>query len=320
MSKSSIFCLILVGLAVVFAFSGSADAQEHKVRIGVMSFENSSPGAEEDGGAIIGSGMADILVNELSRGNRNYEIVERAQLDKTFAEISGGNAGAFDETTSREIGKALGLNYIVIGDLMATIRRDSIVNIAGLSRIPGIKAGTATANVVVNIKVIEVETGKLVISERSEANEEMGASVGVGSDANTDAVTMSNIGSVAHVAITRVANQIKKRVAPAEYTVLSVKRQAKGGEVVVDIGRDDGANVLQRYKIVREGDVITNPRTGEIIDTEKIEIATVTITMIDANMSTARIDALYQGEIIDNKGKKKKIQRTIERGDIVRPF
>ena len=298
------------------------DAQEQKVRIGVMSFENSAGVAEGDGDATFGAGMADILVSELSRGNRNYEMVGRAQLDKAFAEIAGDSmTGAFDEATSREIGKALGLDYVVIGDLLvATIGVDSVLNVGGLGRIPGIKAGRATASVVVNIKVIEVETGKLVVSDMSEAKQEMGASFGVGSAANADAVSMGSVGPVAREAIAKVAAQIKRRVAPMEYTVLQIRKQAKGGEIVIDMGFDDGARERQRYKIIREGDVLTNPRTGEIVGIDVIEIANITITRADDNMSIARIDQIYQGEIVDNRGRTKKAPRTIERGDIVRPI
>lgn len=321
MNKSRLFCLVLVSLAVIVAFSGSVDAQEQKVRFGVMSFENSARVDEGDGGATFSAGMADILIRELSKGNRNYEIIGRAQLDKTFAEMAGKSAGAFDEAVSREIGKALGLDYVAIGNLVvATIGVESVVNTGNLpgflGRIANINAGTAIASVVVNIKVIDVGTGKPVISEMSDAKQEMGASVGIGGTANT--VTMGGIESVASEAIAKVANQIKRRIAPMEYTVLQVKKQAKDGEVVIDMGRDDGANVGLKYKIKRKGEVLTNPRTGEIVGIEEIEIANITITSIDDNMSTAKIYQIYQGEIIDAKGKSKKAPRTIERGDIVK--
>jgi len=321
MNKNSLFCLILVWVAVIFAFSGPVNAQDQKVRIGVVSFENSSKGVEADSDVF--PGMADILYSELSRGNRNYEIVGRSQLDKAFAEISGG-AGTFDEAASREIGKALRLDYVAIGNLLsATIGANNNVSIGSESRLGKLiggafTAGNKTANVRVEIKVIDVKSGKPVFSDVAVAEQEMGAAFGVGTD--TETITMGSLELVARDAISKLANKIKKEVAPAEYTVLQIKGQAKGGEVVIDMGRDDGAILNRKLKIIREGDALTNPRTGEIVDREIIEIADIIITLVAENTSNAKIDKIYQGEIVDNKGKKKKVNRTIERGDIIRPI
>ena len=313
--------MALAVLAVAFAFSGPAKAE--MLRIGVVSFDNASQMDDSE----FSSGMADILVSELMQ-NRNIEIMERTQIDRVVAEIAGGMTGLFDESTVAKAGKSLGLNYVVMGKIIDVSSKASSGGITtrklpGAGRLGGIGGGmgSAQANVTVNVKVVDVETGRLMLSEIATHSENVGGSIGGsigdtrvrdGGDAQTSSFNFYS--SIARQAISKAAYEIIMAFFPPEYEVLLVRPK----DLVISGGRNDGVRLQQRYKVIREGEVLID-RNGNVVGVDIKDVADITITSVEATTATGKIDKIYKEPIVDNNGRSRNVDITINRGDIIRP-
>jgi len=335
--KNRLLCMSLAALMVVFTFSGKlmAQAPPGRTRIGVVSFENKSQLQRGDtvtqigrddatrsndnaydgirGGArvtydVFGSGMADILVSELIK-NRNYDMFERAQLDKAFAEMSLGASGAFETSTVAQIGKAQGIKYIVLGTIIeASIKSGGVA-------VKGFGAGSATTTVVVNVRVVEVETGRIVLSEVGEGTTSAGAvstpDASVGGSTSFGAYSAS-----ARDAIAKVALVIRDNIDPVEAMVALVKLPSN--EVTIDMGRESGIREKQRYLILRDdGPIIVN---GKELGRETTTVAEITIKRVEANLSIGNIDKRHKEKIEYVPGKYRDEVIPINVGYIVRPI
>ena len=105
-------------------------------RVAVTDLANHTGDPSLDGA---GPGLAGILVAKLVRVD-NLQVVERSQLEAVLAELELGESGVVDAASAAKAGKLLGATHIVTGDLVSV-------------KLP---------TLAVNLRVIEVETGKVV--------------------------------------------------------------------------------------------------------------------------------------------------------------
>src|SRR5437763_10815562 len=88
-----------------------------KKRVAVMNFEYGT--VQNDIRAIfggnqdVGKGIADLLVNRLVADGA-YSVIERKALDKVLAEQNFSNSDRADPASAAKIGKALGVDVIVV--------------------------------------------------------------------------------------------------------------------------------------------------------------------------------------------------------------
>ena len=63
-----------------------------------------------------------------------------------------------------------------------------------------------------------------------------------------------------------------------------------GDSVTIDLGLRTGVKKGMRFIVFKEGQVIKHPKTGEVLDVERIQTGTVTIADISQKISTAKIE------------------------------
>lgn len=63
-----------------------------------------------------------------------------------------------------------------------------------------------------------------------------------------------------------------------------------GDSVTLDLGMRTGVKTGMRFIVFREGQIIKHPKTGEVLDVERIETGKVTITNVSQKICTAKID------------------------------
>jgi TolB-like protein len=91
--------------------------------VAVLFFNNGSfgPGAKDYD--MLGRGVADFLITELST-NAKIRVVERDQIAKLTAEQDLGTSGRVDAETAVRLGKLLGAQYMVTGGFIVTPKGD----------------------------------------------------------------------------------------------------------------------------------------------------------------------------------------------------
>lgn len=101
-----VFVFILMGIFI------TTEAAVKKVAIGT--FAN---GAKSRYGTLACSNLESNIFSGLVQ-NKNYEIVERAQLDQIFRELGLQNSGVVDSKSAIEIGNLSGADYTLVGKVL----------------------------------------------------------------------------------------------------------------------------------------------------------------------------------------------------------
>ena len=104
------FCLVVSQFCSTV---GPLMAQAQKSRIAIFPFEDANKGAKD---VEYGSAISNMLMTALITGGR-FNVVERAQIMQILDEQSLGVSGALDSQTARELGKILGVDFLVFGSV-----------------------------------------------------------------------------------------------------------------------------------------------------------------------------------------------------------
>jgi curli biogenesis system outer membrane secretion channel CsgG len=137
-----------------------------KPRVAVFDFDFAAVHKWWDWDWDIGKGISDMLVTELVNDG-TYRVIERKALDKILAEQDFSTSDRANPETAAKIGKILGVKYIIIGSITTFGMDTKQVGIGGgaWSQKFGIGAiGTkkTKAKVVINARMIDVDTGEIV--------------------------------------------------------------------------------------------------------------------------------------------------------------
>ena len=151
---------LLVVCGMLLGFSMSAEAEhvsilEHPT-VAVYPFKNEGIVSDE----WKGENMSEFFTQavEIIGDSDKLNIVERADMKKIADEIYFQHTGLVDPTTSAELGKIKGAQYLVIGSILGVTTRKGETTVVGA----GTKRASVTA--VVNLRIVDVETSEVVLS------------------------------------------------------------------------------------------------------------------------------------------------------------
>ncbi|UCD36895.1 MAG: hypothetical protein JSW54_08620 [Fidelibacterota bacterium] len=132
-----------------------------KPKIAVVDFTNDTP-FESD---VIGAGVANTFITALVK-SRHYRVIERSMLGRIIEEQNLGMSGALDAAEASEVGKILGVDYIVAGSISEFGVKTSRTAV-GYSRDVAAKVGVSkgTARVALDVRVIDPNTAEVVTVE-----------------------------------------------------------------------------------------------------------------------------------------------------------
>jgi curli biogenesis system outer membrane secretion channel CsgG len=134
----------------ITSYAGSS-AVGPKKRVFVAEFENRSAYGQHR----LGEAISDVLTTELTKTNQ-FIIVERAKLDAILKEQALGQSGAIGESSAPKIGELLGANAMLTGAVtqfgVSTQTSDQIIT----------ASKTQTATCAVDVRVIDISTGRII--------------------------------------------------------------------------------------------------------------------------------------------------------------
>ncbi len=298
---------ILIALSLFC--TASLFAQE-KRRVAVMDFNYGTVatsvaaifGTNQD----VGRGIVDLLVDRLVNDG-TYRVIERQAMSKLIAEQNFSNSNRADPTSAAKIGKLLGVDTIIVGDITQFGRDDHNTSAGGVGStlghygLGGVGVHKAKAVVAVTARMVDVNTGEILASvtgtgESSRSGTDLaggGASGWSGGGGHLD-MGSSNFGqtiigeavkaSVAQLATGLEANSAKLPVAaaPAPVPVAGLVADATGNDIVINVGSSSGVKVGDKLAITRVSRVIKDPTTGKPLRSIETPIGQLTITSVDA--------------------------------------
>jgi curli biogenesis system outer membrane secretion channel CsgG len=177
MVRSGALGFVSAGLAVA-AFtamaSSPAAAQSTRPTIAVLNFDYGSLNHWWTGTQDIGGGISDMIVDELVNDG-SFRVIERKRLDAILAEQNFSNSERADPSakTVAQIGKALGVKYLVVGSVtkFGTEQSNKSFGGGGFGGAFGVgNVGTSKgkANVAITARIIDVSTGEIMASAKGE--------------------------------------------------------------------------------------------------------------------------------------------------------
>lgn len=164
-----------LSLAALALTSTMALAQSSRPTVSVFDLDFGSVQQWWSGNWDIGKGIADLIVDELVNDG-SYRIIERKALDKILAEQNFSNSDRADPSaaTVAQVGKALGVKYMVVGSITKFGTEDKKVGVGGggwgrggfgLGKV-GTSKGKAT--VAITVRMVDTTTGEILASAKGE--------------------------------------------------------------------------------------------------------------------------------------------------------
>ena len=229
----SIPCLL------VLAPAGAVVPKEKRPRLVVLEFPVNQ-GAYEGwngwgytgGQASISGALQDLMTTALlEKGSDKVRLMERKQLEAVLAEQKLGASGLVDETTAVEMGKLLGVKYMITGKVTrfaykksgwtsgwgATALLNKLNPNGGMANsVAGdIKVGKATFTGRLDIRLIDVKTGEIlaVAKDDGEVKDTSVKIAGTGSDVQYD---QELVNKVFEPVIDRISTTLLKKITAIE--------------------------------------------------------------------------------------------------------
>jgi len=157
-------CLLAAVLAPAAASAAAAD----KPRIAVIEFVNKADNQYWwHGGA---AAMQDVFVTELVKSGK-FRVMEREQIAAIMREKGLTLSGDIDPSTAMQIGKLLGVNYMLTGSVTEYGRTDAGAHGRSVGRLPGFNAGKSTFVAAANARIFDVSTGEILWADEARAED-----------------------------------------------------------------------------------------------------------------------------------------------------
>ena len=175
---------VLVTVLAVAGMVVPASAQSERPMVAVMYFDYSAVNnwwSGVSGNYDIGKGVADQVVDELINES-DFRVIERKRIDTVLAEQDFQASDRADPHTQAQIGKVLGVRYIIAGSITKFTTEDKKYGAGGLGGgvIGGLGLKKSKSEVQLNARVIDAETGEILIAAKGKGDSKKGGGVTVG--------------------------------------------------------------------------------------------------------------------------------------------
>ncbi len=233
-----------------------------KKRVAVVDFEMKS----KLGRLQLASDATDILITELVKSGK-FTVIERDKLNALLKEQRLGLSDLVNPRTAARIGRLLGVNAIITGAVT-----NFGVKLKGGSFLGLAQSKSQVAEAEVDIRVVDVETGKILFADRGvgTAQTSSGSFLGVGSAQTFD---LALAGKALRAAISNLVDRLVRKLGelPWKASVASVRRSKNTGKIYLylNAGENEGLQKGDVLYIYAKGEPIEDPDTGEIIGYEE---------------------------------------------------
>jgi len=240
----------------------------------------------------IGKGVRAMLTTRLQQAGK-MRIVERAKVNQVMGEQDFGASNRVKKGTNARIGRILGADVMLMGDIVAFGRDDRKQSVnAGAFGVPGpfghirIGKSSSKAVVVIDYRLVDAETSEIIDSgeARGESKREskgfggMFGIAGAGAGGGGIDMTSSNfgetiIGEATIQCVDKLAEMMNQKVPTLPKRQVDVEARVadvSGSTVTLAGGSNDGIQVGDRFEVLRIVSEIKDPVSGEVLD-QKVE-------------------------------------------------
>lgn len=244
----------------------------------------------------LANGLTEMLTTELLKTGR-FIVLERAALQQVTMEQDFGASERVNRDTTAARGLLTGAQALITAKVtefsFAPSRIGGGFTIAGFN----IKAGRATARVELHIRMIDVVTGEVMISERvkgsSSATDVSSEGSGAASSFNVASQANRPFGRASRKAIERGVAALSEKLNHLAWS--SRIADVRGNDIYLNAGADLGVQVGMEFEVSEPQEAVIDPDTGRVLGAPERKIGTIRIVAVEGKYSIARATA---GEMI----------------------
>jgi curli biogenesis system outer membrane secretion channel CsgG len=251
----------------------------------------------------IGQGIRAMLTTRVAKLN-SIRLLERQKVDSLLKEQDFGATGRSDQASRARIGKMLGADAILYGDIVIFGRDDvkkkqgiwSNVSKIGLGLDFGKLKKEEKAVVAINYRIVDAETGEILDTgeargESKRESKDWAAFVGksgTGAVGATSGMESSNfeetiIGEATMAACDKLAEELGKKIPtlPIKARVIDAMiASVQGYTVYLNSGSNDGVQVGDNFEVHLITGLIKDPDTKEVLDKQTVKVGNLNITQV----------------------------------------
>ncbi len=289
MGRRILFILLMLVLFIgIFTLSASAALP----KIAVLPLDYGSIKDQWWGSSDLGKGVSDELVTALLNLNpKRFRLIEREQVEKVITEHDFGASGRVDARSAAKIGKILGVQYLAIGRITEfTIKTSGgALNLGGKSL--GVK--TSIAIVAIDVRLVDASSAEIIcaVTGRGEKKKsDLNISIDYTSiDFSGSEFQDSYLGQALRSAVNQVAKGLGDKVAGTTGSLMGTVAYVKDKMVMINIGSNAGVKVGMIFVVQHIIDEVTDPDTGEVLDTVVEKVAEIKVTEVKVKSSNCII-------------------------------
>ena len=283
---------------------------QEKRRVAVMDFNYGTVatnvaaifGTNQD----VGQGIVDLLISRLVTDG-TYRVIERQAMSKLITEQNFSNSNRADPSSAAKLGKLLGVDTIIIGDITQFGRDDHNTNTGAMGStlshygLGGIGLHKSKAVVEVTARMVDVNTGEILASVTGSGSSSRSGTdlVGAGGsgwsnggghlDMGSSNFGQTILGEAVKQSVSQLAagleadsSKLPTAAAPVAIPVSGLVADASGQDITINVGTSSGVHVGDKLSVTRVVRVIKDPATGKPLRSIDAAIGQITITSADA--------------------------------------
>jgi curli biogenesis system outer membrane secretion channel CsgG len=252
-------------------------------------------------------GLTEMLTTALTKTER-FVVLERAALDKVTAEQDLGASGRVNPEFAPQLGKLTGAQALITGDITRFSYTQSSVGGSGsFLRGLGAKVEKLNAQVGIDLRIIDAETGEVLLSQSADGNASMSnVSATVtrgGQDFTSSMAENTPLGKATRQALEKIISAVTKTMKSQRWSgrVMDVR----GDHIYINAGTRLGLVSAVELDVFRPEPGLTDPETGRRIGTPDKLVGSVVIDAVKEQYSVAKIldgKAFKRGDVVRLKG------------------
>jgi curli biogenesis system outer membrane secretion channel CsgG len=252
-------------------------------------------------------GMTEMLTTALTKTEK-FIVLERAALEKVTGEQDLGAGGRVNAETAPQIGKIIGAQAIITGDITEFSYAQS--GMGGKLNVLhgfGAKLDRVNAQVAVDIRVVDAVTGQVITSHRSQGKASMsGVSADLIRGDQSFAVAAAEntpLGKATRQALEGVVNAIVTGMKNVRWSGKVI--DVRGGLLYINAGSALGLQTGLELDVYRQGEALVDPETGQHLGAPDVKIGSVVVQSVQPKYSVAKINSgqqIKRGDIVRAKG------------------
>lgn len=235
--------------------------------------------------------ITDQFITALVRTSK-FNVVERDKLEAAFKELQLSETGLTEASEIKAAGKLISAQYFFqasVSLLSASVSDKPVPDTENFM------TRATEARVVMDIRIIDAESGKVVLAESCNEKAMKTKVLSKDSKEASDADVAAMLSELQRTSVNRLVSSVMDGTYPVKIVSF------KDGVVWVNRG-EDGLKKDEVFRVILQGDELRDPDTNAILGYEETEIARIQIIETQAKMSKAKVISWKTDDKVLEKG------------------